>query len=116
MSRLSDGEFGPSGKRLSELSDQELLDERARRRGKQATDQAGPGWRRMRQYLANLELGTGATWPDIERAYARLLERYRPEKHAHDPERHRAAQELTESLTNAFQALQRYFDRPDGEH
>jgi hypothetical protein len=113
MSRLSDGKFGPSGKKLSDLSDQELLDERARRRGNQASGQARPGWRRMRQYLANLELGAGATWPDIEHAYARLLERYRPEKHAGNAERYRAAQELTDSLTNAYQALQRYFDRAD---
>jgi curved DNA-binding protein CbpA len=68
----------------------------------------------VKQYLANLELSPGATWTDVERAYARMLERYRPEKHAADPERHRAAQELTDSLTRAYQALQRYFGRTDG--
>ncbi|MGD8318413.1 MAG: hypothetical protein PVH21_03635 [Myxococcales bacterium] len=111
MSRLSEGKFGPSGKTLSELTNRELMDERAKRRRRQDADEERPGWRRVRQYLANLELGAGATWPEIERAYARLLDRYRPEKHAEDPARHRAAQELTESLTRAYQTLQRYFDR-----
>lgn len=112
MSRLSDGKFGPSGKKLSDLSNRELVDERARRLRGKAADQERPSWKRVKQYLANLELGAGATWPDIERAYARLLDRYRPERHAEDPERHRAAQELTASLTHAYQALQRYFGRP----
>ena len=31
----------------------------------------------MRQYLANLELGAGATWPEIERAYLVRLGRLR---------------------------------------
>ena len=113
MSRLSDGKFGASGKKLSELTDQELLDERRRRRGDPATGQGRPGWKRVKQYLANFELSPSATWTDVERAYVRMLERYRPDKHAADPERHRAAQELTESLTNAYQVLQRYFDRAE---
>lgn len=111
MSRLSDGKFGPAGKKLSELTDQELLEERRRRRGAESSEEARPPWKRVKQYLANLELNPGATWPEVERAYARLLERYRPEKHTTDPERHRAAQELTDSLTRAYQSLRRHFDR-----
>ena len=65
----------------------------------------------MKQYLANLELSPGATWPEVERAYNRLRERYHPDKHEGHPERHRTAQELTESLTNAYQALRRYFQQ-----
>ena len=113
MSRLSDGEFGPSGKKLAELTDRELLDERSRRRGDPASDQTQLGWKRVKQYLANFELSPSASWQDVERAYVRMLERYRPDKHAADPERHRAAQELTESLTSAYQALRRYFDRSE---
>lgn len=107
--RLSDARFGPSQKKLADLSDQELLQERDRRRTKQTSDDPRPTWKRVKQYLANLELGPGATWPDVERAYKRLLERYHPDKHQTDPDRHRVAQELTESLTSAYQALRRYF-------
>ncbi len=109
MTRLSDGKFGRSGKKLAELSDEQLLEERARRRGEPPAAETKPSWRRVQQYLANLELSPGATWPEIERAYKRLRERYSPEKHEGHPERHEAAQELNSSLTNAYRALRQYF-------
>lgn len=109
MTRLSEGEFGPSGKKLAELSDEELLQERARRRGQEPTGRSRPTWKRVKQYLANLELGPGATWPEIERAYERLRDRYHPDKHEADRDRHETAQELNNSLANAYQALRRYF-------
>lgn len=111
MTRLSEGRFGPSGKKLAELSDEELRAERARRRGEQAPAESTPSWKRVKQYLANLELSPGATWPEIERAYERLRERYSPEKHEGHPERHEAALELSGSLTRAYQALRRYFEK-----
>ena len=109
MSRLSDGPFGPKGKKLSELTDEELRNERARRRGEQPEEEDRPTLRRVKQYLANLELNAGATWPEVERAYKRLRERYSPEKHEGHPERHETALELDESLGKAYQALRRYF-------
>jgi DnaJ-domain-containing protein 1 len=109
MTRLSDTRFGPAGKKLANLSDKELLEERTRRRGEQPPDEAQPTWKRVKQYLANLELSPGATWPEVQRAYERLRERYHPDKHEGHPERHQTAQELTESLTSAYQALRRYF-------
>jgi DnaJ-domain-containing protein 1 len=109
MTRLSDGKFGPSGKKLADLSDDELLQERADRQGDRVPVHSKPSWKRVRQYLANLELSPGATWPEIERAYKRLRERYSPEKHKGHPERHEAAQELNNSLMNAYEALRAYF-------
>ena len=79
--------------------------------GEQPPDEPRPTLQRVKQYLANLELSPGATWPEVERAYNRLRERYHPDKHEGHPERHRTAQELTESLTNAYQALRRYFQQ-----
>lgn len=112
MTRLSDGKFGPAAKKLGELSDDELLAERARRRGQRTSETSQLTWPRIRQYLANLELSPGATWQEVERAYERLRDRYRPDKHEADPDRHRAALELTDSLTRAYQSLRRYF-RPE---
>ena len=111
MGRLSDGPFGPSGKKLGELTDEELLEERARRRGEQPPDEPKPTLQRVKQYLANLELSQGATWPEGERAYKRLRDRYSPEKHEDHPERHETAVELSESLSKAYQALRAYFGR-----
>ena len=109
MSRLSDGPFGPQGKKLAELTDDELAAEQARRRGEQPAEGARPTLQRVRQYLANLELNPGATWPEVERAYKRLRERYSPDKHEGHPERHETAVELSESLTKAYRALREYF-------
>ena len=110
MTRLSDGPFGPSGKKLAELSDAELEAERERRLGP-SKDRGRPTLGRVKQYLANLELGPSATWPEIQRAYDRLRERYHPDKHDDHPERRETALELTESLNKAYEALKRYFER-----
>jgi len=109
MTRLSDGTFGPNGKKLANLSDDELRDERARRRGEQPPDQPRPTLQRVKQYLANLELSQGATWLEVERAYQRLREKYSPDKHEGHPERHETAVELSDSLTRAYEALRTYF-------
>lgn len=109
MTRLSDGPFGPSAKKLAELSDEELLQERARRRGEEPDHDSRPSLQRVKQYLANLELSPGATWPEVERSYRRLRERYSPDRHEGHPERHEAALELNESLNKAYQALRAYF-------
>lgn len=109
MNRLSDGPFGPAGKKLADLTDEELRQERMRRRGGEPSAEAPPTFQTVRQYLANLELSPGATWPEVERAYARLRERYSPDKHEGHPERHETAVELSESLTRAYRALRRYF-------
>ena len=111
MPRLSDGPFGPRGKPLADLTDEELREERARRRGQPPPNAAHPTLQRVRQYLANLELSSGATWPEVQRAYDRLRERYDPVKHEGHPERHETAKELSESLARAYEALRRYFEK-----
>jgi len=109
VTRLSEAKFGPSGKKLADLNDQEVLQERARRRGERQPDESRPTWKRVRQYLANLELSPGATWPEVERAYERLVNRYSPDKHEGNLDRHQAAQELTDSLARAYRGLRGYF-------
>lgn len=110
MTRLSDGPFGPDGKKLSELSDEELAAERARRLGLEPEGDR-PALGRIKQYLANLELGPGATWTDIQRAYERLRDRYHPDKHKGHPDRHETAVELTDALNKAYEALRKHFER-----
>ena len=110
MTRLSDGPFGPVGKKLAELTDEELQAERQTRLGR-VPESKLPTLSRVKQYLANLELDPSATWPEIERAYQRLRERYHPDRHRTHPERHQTALELTESLNKAYEALRRHFER-----
>lgn len=131
MSDLRQRRFGQSGRPLSELSDEELEQElRARRRARaqgqgrpEQTTGPGPGetgeaqdarlpqYRRIRQYYANLELRPGASLEEVRRAYRDLMRRYHPDKHAGDAERHRAATELAQSLTQAYRALVEHLER-----
>jgi len=106
--------FGSEDKSLSELSDAELEEELLRRRRRRARGRSGgaprreddtPQAKQVLQWYANLELEPGASLEEIEEAYKRLMKKYHPDKHQGDPEKYRAATELAQSLTRAFQAL-----------
>jgi len=126
---LAERRYGLSQKPLSELSDAELEEELLRRRRERAAKRGGPGGtpssvsaagdtqrtapprsrspeeQQLHQYYANLELGPGATLDAVRRSYRELMSRYHPDKHLGDPERHKAATELAQSLTRAYSAL-----------
>lgn len=115
---------GPlSGKTIAELSDAQLEQELLRRRRARAqgraetgkpthvTDRDNPEKKQLLQYYANLELSPGASLEDVKRAYKELIKRYHPDKHAKDPERSRAATELVQSLTKAYEALSKHLER-----
>jgi DnaJ-domain-containing protein 1 len=112
--------FGDAGVPLAALDDRELLDEVRRRRERRAGGRgaasprtaagerpAGPpaSASQVRQWYANLELSPGADATAVEAAYERLIRRYDPDRHRNDPAKHRAALELTRSLTRAYRGL-----------
>ncbi len=125
LNDLKDRTFGRSRKPLGELSDRELEEEllrrrrdRAQRRGggeaieeerprarEAAEGPRGPQQQQIAQYYANLELKNGASLEDVRAAYRSMMKKYHPDKHAGDPERHKAATELAQSLTRAYRAL-----------
>jgi DnaJ-domain-containing protein 1 len=127
---LTDRTFGRTQKPLPELTDSELEEELIRRRRARAARRTGgataeeatateararspkddaqarsPQEQQLTQYYANLELAPGATLDEVRRAYRDLMKRYHPDKHLGDPERHKAATELAQSLTRAYTAL-----------
>ncbi|MBI5500837.1 MAG: J domain-containing protein [Deltaproteobacteria bacterium] len=55
----------------------------------------------IRRAFAALELPLTAGADDVRRAWRTLLSRYHPDRHATDPDRERAATELTRRLTEA---------------
>jgi DnaJ-class molecular chaperone len=59
----------------------------------------------LARHYAALELRPGATPAEVERSYRQLLAKYDPAKHAGNPEKHRAATQLVDELTRAYQAL-----------
>ena len=118
---LRDRPSPPSGdKALGELSDKELEEEILRRRRERAARRAAglpedaprepekvrsPAEQQLAQYYANLELPNGASLEDVRKAYREMMRRYHPDKHVGDPERHKAATELAQSLTRAYTVL-----------
>lgn len=115
LTELKQRTLARSGKSVQELSDRELEEEllsrrRARAKGRSAPGPTqGPGLRpdprQVQQWYANLELRRGATLDDVKRAYKSLMQRYHPDKHSGDDEKHRAATELAQSLTEAYRGL-----------
>lgn len=127
--------FGQPPVPLSQLDDAALMAEVRRRRqrrgqGTPATgtvDQLGsspqqdagsassavqPLTPQARQWLANLELGTGgATLTEVEAAYERLVQRYGPALEAPSPERRAAAKALLASLKKAHDGLRLWLSR-----
>ena len=59
----------------------------------------------IRRFYANLELPIGAPLPEVKAAYRRLMRRYHPDRHQHDPDRAKAANELAQRLREAYDGL-----------
>lgn len=96
------------------MSDDELKEEAARRRkarkrGKKRPDDAYA--KKILQFYANLELEVGASEAEIEEAYARLMKKYHPSRHAGDAAKQRAAEGLVASLTRAYEGLRAHRER-----
>lgn len=113
-----------SHRSVADLSDEELEAELLRRRRERAKtrseagplaatsgDRDNPERQRLLQYYANLELPPFAPLEEVKRAYRDLMRRYHPDRHAGDPERQKAAHELAQSLTRAYEALVSYLEK-----
>lgn len=59
---------------------------------------------RVRWYRT-LELEPGADLDTVRKAYRRLLKQYHPDKFAKDPEKYKAATEVTRNITTAYDGL-----------
>jgi DnaJ-domain-containing protein 1 len=113
----------PLKKPLAELTDAELEAERVRRReariarGLHPVEEPPPEGRVARaleaqkrerelaQHYANLELKVGASIAEVQARYRELVQKYHPDKHAKDADKHRAATELVAQLSRSYQAL-----------
>ena len=76
-----------------------------RRRGRRpTTPPRRPEAERLRWYRT-LELEPGADRQAIRTAYRRLLVQYHPDKFARDPDKYKAATEVTRNVTTAYDGL-----------
>jgi DnaJ-domain-containing protein 1 len=120
--------------RLEDLSDEELeaeierrrldkeLDERAARAGQTSTrphrertrptpPPTSPADPVARAYAA-LEIPAGSDFETVRKAYRSLMRKYHPDRHTATPEKQKAANELTQKLTDAYKTLERRLRPP----
>jgi DnaJ-domain-containing protein 1 len=77
---------------------------RAGVRGEPPSDPAAD----RRRWYKTLEVEPGADLKTVRRAYRRALLQYHPDKFANDPDKQKAATEVTRRLTEAYNGLTRY--------
>ncbi|MCR9163261.1 MAG: J domain-containing protein [Nannocystaceae bacterium] len=61
-----------------------------------------------KRWYKTLEVEPGADLRTVRKAYRKLLLQYHPDRHASDPEKYKAATEVTRRLTEAYNGLTRY--------
>ncbi len=89
---------------IRDLNDNELAAEVEKRHLRRSR---GAKPERILQYFANLELQPGASAEAIEASFARLVERYDPERQS-TPEKKASAEALLRSLREAHAGLHHY--------
>jgi DnaJ-domain-containing protein 1 len=62
--------------------------------------------RRLRELYAQLEVPYGASFDEVKRSFRRLMRKYHPDLHVGNPTKHRAATQLTMSLTQAYNEIE----------
>ena len=65
----------------------------------------------IRKAYAALEVPPGSDFEAVRKAYRRLMRKYHPDLHNATPEKHRAATDLTQRLTEAYKTLDRHLRR-----
>ena len=111
------------------LSDAELAEEIERRRqAREEVEQATSRTRRpeprtppprrtaagdeaIRKAYAALEVPAGSDMETVKRSYRRLMRKYHPDLHGGAPDKHRAATDLTQRLTQAYKTLEKHLRR-----
>ena len=65
----------------------------------------------LEKYFQILELPSDSSFTQVKSAYRRLMRKYHPDFHRGSPEKHRAAVEVSQSLTDAYNNLERALKR-----
>lgn len=65
----------------------------------------------IRKAYAALEVPPGSDFETVRRSYRRLMRKYHPDLHGSSPEKHRAATDLTQRLTEAYKTLEKQLRR-----
>ncbi len=124
----AEAETGGGGE--GQADDQESVGTKAGRKARKFRDAAEEAWERAyenararagvrgeppsdpaadrKRWYKILEVEPGADLKTVRRAYRKALLQYHPDKFANDPEKQKAATEVTRRLTEAYNGLTRY--------
>jgi DnaJ-domain-containing protein 1 len=127
---VEDEEAGPTVEGPADPSDPESVGSKAGRQARKFRDAAEDAWERAyesakaragvrgeppsdpaadrKRWYKILEVEPGADLKTVRRAYRKALLQYHPDKFANDPEKQKAATEVTRRLTEAYNGLTRY--------
>jgi len=101
---------GRQARRVADKAEEawERAFEEARARG-ESQDYAGPrgrpSAREVDDWYRVLEVPAGADFDTIRRSYRRLVNKYHPDKYASDPDKYKAATEVTRKITGAYNGI-----------
>ncbi|TAH22761.1 MAG: hypothetical protein EAZ08_00575 [Cytophagales bacterium] len=73
-----------------------------------------PSWQQQqeeRQYYAALELPNGASFEEVKVAYKKMIKQYHPDRFHNDPEKHKAAVEISQKLNIAYSYFEKKFGK-----
>jgi DnaJ-domain-containing protein 1 len=62
--------------------------------------------KRLRELYSQLEVPYGADFEEVKKSFRRLMRKYHPDLHVGNPAKHKAATQLTMSLTVAYNELE----------
>ncbi|MBV1860668.1 MAG: J domain-containing protein [Nannocystaceae bacterium] len=82
--------------------------ENARTKAGVRGDPASDPLAQRKQWYRTLEVDSEADLRAVRKAYRKQLLQYHPDRHASDPEKYKAATEVTRRLTEAYNGLTRY--------
>src|SRR5262249_39324021 len=112
----------------AQRKNREAAEQAARERFNQSTGQAPPppppktarpprskvpppsSEKRLRDLYAQLEVPYGAPFDEVKKSFRRLMRKYHPDLHVANPEKHKVATQLTMSLTQAYDELERHLN------
>jgi len=66
---------------------------------------------KRRRWYKTLEVEPGASFEEVRKAYRKLLRKYHPDRYAQNPEKYKAATEVTRNVTEAYDGLSQYLQR-----
>jgi DnaJ-domain-containing protein 1 len=106
-----EAEQAAHGPRAGSASNAPDAESSGRRRPEFRRGAAGDESAAVRRAYASLEVPVGSDFEAVRRAYRTLMRKYHPDLHTASPEKQKAANELTQRLTDSYKLLEKKLRR-----